>query len=99
MFTFTGNNTDHSGGAAVEDEIVRDTGRAMGQILAAARAFIHSRGRKGSKGVPMWSRYCRASTVTTRRPRRITGGADSSGGIWVRPMLRVRPASNLTLSA
>ncbi|MEV0331891.1 hypothetical protein [Nocardia sp. NPDC050717] len=50
MFTFTDTNTtNNGGGAAAEDEIVRDTGRAMGQILAAARAFIQSRANRGSK--------------------------------------------------
>ncbi|MFE6920374.1 hypothetical protein ACFVAV_04935 [Nocardia sp. NPDC057663] len=57
MFTFTDNNSGHSGGPAAEDEIVRDTGRAMGQILAAARAFILSRANRGSKkGLPKLSR-------------------------------------------
>ncbi|MFD4432066.1 hypothetical protein, partial [Nocardia sp. NPDC058497] len=57
MFTFTDTNSGNSGGPAVEDEIVRDTGRAMGQILAAARAFIHSRAnRGGKKGLPKLSR-------------------------------------------
>lgn len=49
MFTFTDTNANNSGGPAAEDEIVRDTSRAMGQILAAARAFIHSRANRGSK--------------------------------------------------
>uniref|UniRef100_UPI00245883AB hypothetical protein n=1 Tax=Nocardia neocaledoniensis TaxID=236511 RepID=UPI00245883AB len=58
MFTFTDTNTNgNAGGPAAEDEIVRDTGRAMGQILAAARAFIHSRAnRGGKKGLPKLSR-------------------------------------------
>ncbi|MDO3648667.1 hypothetical protein [Nocardia mangyaensis] len=42
---------------AVEDEIVRDTSRALGQIMAAARSWIHNhRGRRGAEGVPKLSR-------------------------------------------
>ncbi|MEV6064873.1 hypothetical protein AB0L62_33150 [Nocardia asteroides] len=58
MFTFTDtNNAAHAGGPAAEDEIVRDTSRALGQIMAVARSWIaQHRGRVGAKGVPKLSR-------------------------------------------
>ncbi|MFJ2834616.1 hypothetical protein ACIO52_04570 [Nocardia sp. NPDC087230] len=56
MFNFT-DNAHNSSGPAVEDEIVRDTGRALGQVMAAARSWIHNhRGRRGAEGVPKLTR-------------------------------------------
>lgn len=56
MFNFTDNGS-HNGGPAVEDEIVRDTSRALGQVMAAARSWIHNhRGRRGAEGVPKLTR-------------------------------------------
>ncbi|WP_410875288.1 hypothetical protein [Nocardia sp. A7] len=57
MFNFTGSHTDTGSGSATEDEIVRDTSRALGQIMTAARSWIHThRGRRGADGVPKLSR-------------------------------------------
>lgn len=57
MFNFTDNGSHTGSGPAVEDEIVRDTGRALGQVMAAARSWIHNhRGRRGAEGVPKLTR-------------------------------------------
>lgn len=57
MFNFAGSHTDTGSGSATEDEIVRDTSRALGQIMTAARSWIHThRGRRGADGVPKLSR-------------------------------------------
>ncbi|MFD3637605.1 hypothetical protein, partial [Streptomyces sp. NPDC058664] len=68
MFTFANAHTDNGSGSATEDEIVRDTGRAMGQIMAAARAFIHSRtGRPGKAKAPKLSRKDRRDLAEALR--------------------------------
>lgn len=57
MFTFTDTNSDSGSGSATEDEIVRDTSRALGQVMTAARSWIRThRGRRGADGVPKLSR-------------------------------------------
>ncbi|MFD3427810.1 hypothetical protein [Nocardia fluminea] len=44
-------------GPSVEDEIVRDTSRALGQVMAVARQWIKThRGSRGANGVPKLSR-------------------------------------------
>ncbi|MFD3431345.1 hypothetical protein [Nocardia fluminea] len=44
-------------GPSVEDEIVRDTSRALGQVMAVARQWIKThRGSRGAEGVPKLSR-------------------------------------------
>ncbi|WP_194828588.1 hypothetical protein [Nocardia sp. XZ_19_231] len=69
MFMTSDNNSGHAnGGPSTEDEITRDTGRAMGQIMAAARAFIASRrGRPGKTKMPKLSRKERRELVETLR--------------------------------
>ncbi|WP_446224837.1 hypothetical protein ACTWPB_06830 [Nocardia sp. IBHARD005] len=69
MFMTSDNNSGHAnGGPATEDEITRDTGRAMGQIMAAARAFIASRrSRPGKTKMPKLSRKERRELVDTLR--------------------------------
>ncbi|MFD4461327.1 hypothetical protein [Nocardia sp. NPDC058480] len=62
-------NSGHAnGGPSTEDEITRDTGRALGQIMAAARAFIASHsGRQGKTKMPKLSRKERRELVETLR--------------------------------
>ncbi|MEU4416178.1 hypothetical protein [Nocardia salmonicida] len=68
MFTFANTHTETGSGSATEDEIVRDTGRAMGQIMAAARAFIHSRtGKQGKANAPKLSRKDRRDLAEALR--------------------------------
>lgn len=69
MFMTPDNNSGHAdGGPSTEDEITRDTGRAMGQIMAAARAFIASRrGRQSKAKMPKLSRKERRELVETLR--------------------------------
>ncbi|MFF2086987.1 hypothetical protein ACFVVM_24705 [Nocardia sp. NPDC058176] len=61
MFTLHDSHSSNQGdGPAVEDELTRSTGKALGAIMAAARAWIHNqRGRSGGKagaGVPKLTR-------------------------------------------
>ncbi|MEV0436928.1 hypothetical protein [Nocardia sp. NPDC050413] len=58
MFMSNDNNTTaHADGPAVEDEIVRETGRTLGQIMAVARSWMQSRkGRQSGVKPPKLSR-------------------------------------------
>ncbi|MEV0769950.1 hypothetical protein [Nocardia salmonicida] len=68
MFMTSDNNSGPTSGPSTEDEITRDTGRAMGQIMAAARAFIASRrGRQRKAKMPKLSRKERRELVETLR--------------------------------
>ncbi|MEV0551178.1 hypothetical protein AB0H98_30620 [Nocardia salmonicida] len=68
MFSFANIHADSGSGSATEDEIVRDTSRAVGQIMAAARAFIHSRtGKQGKAKAPKLSRKDRRDLAEALR--------------------------------
>ncbi|APE33799.1 hypothetical protein BOX37_07240 [Nocardia mangyaensis] len=67
MFTLHDNNSGgHADGPAVEDELTRSTGKALGSIMAAARMWIHNqRGRKVGDTVPKLSRKERKELAET----------------------------------